>query len=75
MVETTQDQAQALSGAYQELIKATADCDHVRVAEVSKSILEIEKSEKTEGAQRAHLISLIKKREFSDALLYLNKSD
>lgn len=67
MVEVNQDQAQALSNAYAELVKSTADDDHTKVSEVASRILEIDSSQRTETAQHAKLISLIKKREFVEA--------
>ena len=67
MVEVNQDQAQALSNAYAELVKLTADDDHTKVSEVASKILEIDSSQRTETAQHAKLISLIKKREFVEA--------
>jgi len=67
MVEVNQDQAQALSNAYAELVKSTANDDHAKVCEVATRILEIDNSERTETAQHAKLISLIKKREFVEA--------
>ena len=67
MVEVNQDQAQALSNAYTELVRLTADDDHTKVSEVASRILEIDSSQRTETAQQAKLISLIKKREFVEA--------
>ena len=51
------------------------DDDHAQVDKLTSQILAIDDSEKTQGARRAKLISLIKKREFTEALDFLNKSD
>lgn len=50
-----------------------ADDDHAKTESSSTTILSIDQSEKTNGAMRAKLISLIKKREFVAALEFLNK--
>ena len=75
MVEANQDQAQALSKAYSELKQAMADDEHAKVDECTAQILEIDDSERTIGARRARIISLIKRREFAQALQLLNKND
>ena len=41
----------------------------------ASQILELEGSEKTIGARKARVISLIKKREFAQALDFLNKNE
>ena len=75
MVESVQNQAQAISDAYGQLKQATAEDDHVKVAQLTSQILAIDDSEKTLGARRARLISLIKQREFVQAMQFLNKHD
>ena len=75
MVEANQDQAQALSDAYNNLRQATEDDDHAKVLSNADIILAIDGSEKTLGARKAKLNSLIKKRDFVEAMTFLNKND
>ena len=76
MVEASPaDKAQTLSTAYGALSTALADGDHATVTESTSTILECEDSEKTDGARRAKLVSLIKRREFTEAMQFLNKHD
>ena len=73
MVEA--DKAQTLSQAYQELVRATNDEDHASVLEQSTLILQTDDGEKTLGARRAKLVSLIKKREFDQAMQFLGSHE
>ena len=73
MVEA--DKAQTLSQAYQELVRATNDEDHASVLEHSTLILQTDDGEKTLGARRAKLVSLIKKREFDQAMQFLGSHE
>ena len=75
MVEANQDQAQALSNAYTDLRQATTDDDHAKVLASADIILAIDDSERTHGARKAKLTSLIKKRDFVEALKFLNKNE
>ena len=75
MVEAQGNSAQALSDAYVGLQQAVADENHTKIDEHASQILEIDASEKTNGARRAKLTSLIKKREFDQAMQYLQKND
>ena len=74
MVEA--DKIQTLSGAYAELVKSTAAYNHADVMVHASAILDAEPDgEKTGGARRAKLVSLIKKREFDEALTFLNSHE
>ena len=75
MVEANKDQAQELSDAYTALCKAVAEDDHAKVAESTTAILQVDTGEKTDGAKRAYLTSLIKRREFKQATEFLAKHD
>ena len=75
MVEANKDQAQELSDAYTALCQAVAEDDHAKVAESTTAILQVDNGEKTDGAKRAHLTSLIKRREFKQATEFLAKHD
>ena len=75
MVEATQGPAQTLSNAYKDLRQAIEDNDHANADASASTILEIDGSDKTLGARRAKLISMIKRREFAEATQFLNKHD
>ena len=75
MVEAAPDQAQTLSDAYEGLQKALAEENLDKVNEFATQILEIDSSDKTNGAKRAKLTCLIKKRDFSGAMQFLNKHE
>ena len=75
MVETNQDPARVLSDAYEALLKAVSEEDYAQVDESVIQILALDSSERTDGAKHAKLVSLIKRREFEEALTFLNKHD
>ena len=52
-----------------------AEDDHATVSSSANTILGVEKGEKTDGAKRALLISMIKKREFKEAIEFIGKHD
>ena len=52
-----------------------AEDDHALVSQSANAILEIEKGEKTDGAKRAMLTSMIKRREFKEAMEFISKHD
>ena len=64
-----------MSDAYKNLVQAMADDEHAKVETSASAILEIQSSDKTLGAIKAKLLSLIKKRDFAAALQFLNKND
>ena len=64
-----------MSDAYNQLTKAINDEDHTVIETSASQVLALEDNEKTNGARKAKLVSLIKKREFEKALEFLNKHE
>ena len=73
MVEATKDPQQAMSDSYAALEKAIGADDHQSVKKLTDEILSIDLSEKTACAIQAKFISLIKTRNFDEALQFANK--
>ena len=73
MVEATKDPQQVMSDSYAALEKAIQDSDHQAVKKLTDEILSIDTSDKTACAIQAKFISLIRTRNFDEALQFANK--